>query len=197
MKMKLVDQTGELPVSLQELKANSRITHDDEDVILNVYLEAAIETVQQASGLVLIAGVYEVTLPDWWHDHLCIRISPVNDVVSVKYFDINGAEQEVLSSNFNWLFAGSTFSLWLNSSFYAPRTMDNNAAAVSVRIHAGYLTESDSGYEPELKMPVRAKQAVLMIASHWYEHREAVVQGAMMKVPQAYQYLIDQLKTYA
>lgn len=151
------------PISLAQAKAQCRVLHDDEDMLIGALIVAAREWVENFTGQVLVArpvaqrfdGFRNLTLHAW----------PIADdaTVAVRYIDGTGASQIV---------EGARVVLSNNSAKVAPAFGSSWPAAygpVSATIEAGYASPVD--------VPQSLKQAMLLLVAHWYANRETVNVG--------------------
>jgi uncharacterized phiE125 gp8 family phage protein len=63
----------------------------------------------------------------------------------------------------------------------------------NVRLRDPVEVVYEAGYGSPAEVPQRGKQAMLMLISHWYEHRESVAVGAVSsEIPQGVEMLLWQ-----
>lgn len=155
------------PVSVAEAKDQSRILIDAEDHLVESYLEAATAHLDGRDGILaraLMAQTWDYTLPcfpvDRW---IPLPLAPVQSIVHVKYRDTAGTLQTFSASNYQ-LSADKTVNPKIHLAVGAswPGTRDEPDA---VQIQAVY------GYA---LVPAPIRQAIVLIAAHWYVNREAV-----------------------
>ncbi len=174
------------PITIDDLKAHSRIDGTDEDAYLQQLITAAREHVETVTGRALITQTW-----DQWHDRFAsehkICRSPLQSVTSIQYVDTSGNTQTVSTSTYTVDTAAVPGVVRLAYGQSWPSTRDE-ANAVTIRFVAGY---GDDG--KDVPMPIR--HAILLLAAHWYEFREAVVIGGTpLSVPMAFDTLIAPYK---
>lgn len=201
--LKLIDVVAEdtdRPVTLGELKKHvNAADFDDDDAQLEIFLDAAIDFVAERTGLTLRRSSWRSDRCDWWSGCLAILLSPVRDV-TIRYFDVDGAEQTVAAELYSWKRTGlGQAEIRFLDAFTSPTVKADTADAVQIEIEAGFDQDPNmtgAGDDPELAFPPRARQAVLMIAASWYRNREAAAETELKVVPLAAEALLGQLRIY-
>lgn len=172
--IKKLTETAELPVTVEELKDHARIEHDADDALLNGYLRAATELVQEQMGRVLVSETYRLRLFQWPRGRR-IRL-PYPPLVSVDTFQYTkrgeGTATAVDSSIYSVLTDSEPGEIVLNPNMSWPTT-ELAADGIEVEFTAGYGARSN--------VPERVKQAIMLIVAHWYANREATIQGTISK----------------
>ncbi len=197
--LKRIEAATSRPVTLDELKKHvNAADFVDDNEQLEIFLDAAIEYVAHQTSLTLQPSSWRIDRCDWWSGCLQVLLSPVRDIV-ITYLDVNGAEQTVAQNLYRWQRndRGAAEIAFL-PAFTSPEVMPDTFNAVQIAIEAGFDDEAatGSGDDPELVLPTRAKQAILMLAASWYRNREAIAEGELKKVPLGAEALIFQLKVY-
>ena len=167
--MMLVEETqvpqAALPVAdfKSHLRLGSGFAEDSvQDAVLESFLRAAMAAVEARTGKVLIERAYSWTLSRWRDaSGQGLPVAPVNAVSEVVLVDRGGAETTV-----------DTEVYVLRPDQQRPRLcpvaglLPALPTGGSVRI--GFL----AGYGPEWSdLPADLAQAVMMLASHYYEYR--------------------------
>jgi uncharacterized phiE125 gp8 family phage protein len=154
------------PITLDEIRAQTRTDWDAEDDVLQAYAAAARSWVEEVTGRAIMTQTLEMTLDEFPCGEFDLPRAPVQSITSVKYKDMAGAEQTLASSTY--LLDESRFvpRLALASGASWPST-DGTAGNVKVRFVAGYTTA-----------PLPLKQAILMLAADWHRNRESPPENA-------------------
>tara|TARA_R110000782_G_scaffold167129_10_gene259363 strand:+ start:3535 stop:4098 length:564 start_codon:yes stop_codon:yes gene_type:complete len=185
MSLRLITAPATMPVSLAEVKANSRIDVDnsDEDTFLSGLIAAATDHVENYTGRALVSQTWELVL-DAFSPSILLPKGPVTSIVSVKYFDPDEAEQTVSPANYalddvadpQWLVRASNYS-W-------PAVADgiNN---VTIRFICGYAT-----------VPPAIKHAILLLVDHWDQNRSATSDKPVSTVPHAVDDLLVNYRSF-
>jgi len=161
------------------------ITHHDDDSLVKRNVYAAMELVTAHTSRQLLTATWTL-YADRFASEMQLRVCPVQSVVSVKYVDAAGALQTVAPSAYQLDAVSEPARLVPAHGYDWPNTREE-MNAVRVEFLAGY----DDWYS----VPERAKQAVMLLAAHWYENREAVLVGTISKeIELAYDTLVSSLK---
>ena len=139
-------RVGPIPsmVTLSEVKANGRILHDDDDLLLQHFIDAAHERAEQETGRVFGDGQW-VSEYDRERDRVQSPIWPIIAVPPGWTIETNGRAATLVAGE------------W--------------PADRRVTVTAG---------EP---MPETVRQAVIMLACHWFDQRNAASGETMHDVP--------------
>lgn len=185
-----------LPVTVEQAKLDWRVEHDDEDDVIEEKLRAAVEMIETQTTLILAPTVLQERY-DRWCDPLIISRAPVRDVVEVTYLDEDGVEQTVDPSDYDMDRTTEGAEIVFKSGFSKPTVAGGRRGVVRVTFSAGYEDPGASPIDPDFALPVRARQAVLYLAGHWYAHREAVAVGSIAsEVPLGWERIVAQLRVF-
>lgn len=141
-----------LPVSLQELKDHLRITHDSQDTLLMAYLKAAINSVEQFTGLTLAQTTFTTYHPAFDYN-TAVKKYPLNEIVSVKYYNASNVLTDF--TDFTSDLISVPGGIVLTS---LPATYDRSDA-VTIEVKAGYRI-----------IPDAVKAAILLHAGYLYDN---------------------------
>lgn len=177
---KLITPSNTDVVTLAEAKKHLRISHTDEDTIIQQYIDAAVEYYQEATNLNLRNETFELYLdkfPEW---ELVINKNPVTSIDSIQYYDLDNASQNLTVDDDYFVdlqnYPGRVVRP-ANKTFPATYNRPN---AVKITFKAGLTA-----------VPKRAKQAILLLAAHFFVNREAAVDRTISEVPLALQSLLN------
>jgi len=180
-----------LVVSLSEVKANLRITWEDEDALLQSYIAIAESIVQEDLPEVVFREVaMELTLDEFPSEIQIARL-PVQSIESVTYFDLDNAEQTLTADeDFHADLNSFPARLWstadLNRGVRFWPDVKQRPGAVAVAFTAGYASASD--------VPLCYKQLLHLWVGHLYKNRTPVEQGRPSAVPYTLEYLTQMLR---
>lgn len=149
------------PVTLEEAKAQCRVTSSDEDTKLNNLIAAATTRVENMTGLSLITQTWELTL-DEFSDAIELPRGPVQSVTSVQYVDPDGATQVLAASVYTLDDKSNPQWIVRNADSSWPQILDG-INAVTITYVAGEASL------PEGKNDL--KHAILLLVSYWYDER--------------------------
>ena len=168
------------PVELEELRQHCRIdAAAEEDALLGIYLDSAVSILDGYSGSLgrcLINQVWRVDLGCWpVNRRVAFRFPDVSSV-SVSYQDAGGSQESLPNTEY-WLEPVATgTSLVFSPDAALPELYSvQRPDRVSVSMHCGYGATADA-------VPMALRLAVMMLAAHFYEHREAAVVGNGLSV---------------
>src|SRR5215210_6107260 len=90
------------PVSVDEMRAFLRLDEAAEDELVTTLVKAARHYVEAASGRVLIAQTWRITLDHWPHDRVVVLpLSPMIGVESVRVFNAAGLPTLVTMAHYH------------------------------------------------------------------------------------------------
>lgn len=138
--VKLITPSTLEPVTLQEAKAHLKVTSNDEDTLIQMYLNAAIKRVENYRQSVVMSSEWELYLKIW-PTSANLQKHPVTAINSVKYYDDNNTLQTVTSSNYRLQDFRVPCRIEFDSDFDTPSTYDREYPIV-VNFQAGYLAAS-------------------------------------------------------
>lgn len=162
-----------LAVTLEEALQQCRVDSVDLYPQVQQALAAAIDFFEQETGVTLAPTTYAQTWDGWPCDSLQLKAAPVRDVREVEYLDADNHWHALSgATDFYWLLNDEGAEVVFVEGFAAP-TLSGRRQNLRVIFDAGYdLPDvSGSGDDPRLILPVSAKQAVLILTSHWFDHR--------------------------
>jgi uncharacterized phiE125 gp8 family phage protein len=175
----LVTPPAEAPVSREEAKAHLRVSHADEDALIDGLIAAAVSHLDGWAGLLGRCMVTQTWRVDFYGWSLLRLPFPDVQAVVVRHRDALGVEQTVPGGSV-YLEDGHVRFL---SGWAAPALYAAGPAPVSVELTAGF---GDAA-----AVPAALKAAILLHVGHLYAHREAVVSGdGVAEVPLAYAALV-------
>lgn len=166
------------PVSLAEAKAHCRATDfTDDDSTLTALIGAATSYLDGWTGILGRCLVEQTWRQDFCSFCSCMPVPlfPVISITSVNYFDSTGAEQTVDPANYSLQANDLGAYVRFVDAFSMPGLRSDDPA-VSVTYKAGY---ANGGTDPNFTstIPDPIKHAILLLVSHWYQNRDAVVIG--------------------
>lgn len=148
------------PVSLAEAKAHLAVTHDSDDTLIHLYLDAAVAHLDGAEGILgrcLVTQTWDWTL-DAFEVVLTVPLPVLQSVAAITYRDANGQTQTVNAEDYRVTGQRITCATGWPST-------DGEPGAVTVRFVAGYGDPAD--------VPAAIKAAILLFVGDAYANREA------------------------
>lgn len=189
MALRLVTPPAGEIVTLAQAKTYLRKLSTDDDALVEELITAARQHVEGPGMLnaVFAEQTWELVLDEFPVGEIAIPLAPVQDIVSVSYYDEDGALQAVNPLNY-YLDAVSRppWVLAQGDGFSWPATLDA-ANTVIVRFLAGYPVGSDSGSGTDdgfaINIPRDVKLAIKMLVQHWHDNRGVIGQGGFEELP--------------
>jgi len=155
------------PIPLSEFAAHLRLGHgftDDgsEDALLDLYLRHAMAVVEARTGQALVARPYILQVAGWnRRGYLVLPLGPVTAIDSIRFVRAGGIVE--LSPGEWALEPGRTRQRLTGARGGALRAVPHGALAE---------LEFTAGHAPVwAEVPGDLRQAVLMLAAHYYENR--------------------------
>lgn len=177
MLLKEISPSALNPVPLRELGAHLRLAHgflDDrsEDGLLELYLRNATAVIERRTNQALVSRPYMLQAGCWdRHGHFSMPIGPVTEIDSIRY--VSPGSTITLDPE-DWVLEPGTVRQRLTGSGGGPLWPLPKGAVAEMNFSAGYgLSWND--------VPDDLRQAVLMLAAHYYENRfgEVEVDGGL------------------
>jgi len=167
------------------LKEHARIDHGHEDARLASLITTARLMVEKDTRRKLCTQTVILSL-DYLPSYLVPDILPIQSISGITYYDGNNALQTLASTTYEADLYAEPVIIRPAFGQTWPTTYDR-FGAVLVTMVAGYGAAS--------AVPEDAKQAILLLASHWVENRESVLTGTISKeIELSYTALTDRLK---
>ncbi len=159
------------PVTLAEVRAHCRVDGDEEDALLSGLVLAAVSHLDGWSGILgrcLISQTWRQTFDAFGVLRLPL---PAEAVTAVTYVDPAGEARTLAPADYllRQFPGGSAVEPSPGASWPSAAA---RAECIAVTFVAGY------GPAPS-DVPAAIRQAILMLAAHWYENREAAVVGTI------------------
>jgi uncharacterized phiE125 gp8 family phage protein len=172
----LVTPPTEEPVTLEMVKAQSRITHTLDDALLLVYIASARDYLEIVTRRQFLAATYQWTGFQQPPGTLVLDRSPLQSVSEIAV--MSGMSVESILDPTTYMILPGT-----DPAAIALLTPVAATALLRVTFVAGWSM-------PEV-MPPSLVQAMLLLVAHWYEHREAsTMERNVEKLPYALESLI-------
>jgi len=174
------------PVSVSEAKDYLRVDSAVEDPVVASLILAARLHIEGALDIAMVTQSWSLFLDGWPEDgRVSIPLGPLKSVDSVKVYDGEDTAQTVSPETYVVDLSALRPRLVRQAGAVWP-TPGRAANGIEIALTAGYGDTTD-------KVPQPIRQAVLMLAAHWYEQREPVVFEKPDELPHG---VADLLKPY-
>lgn len=158
------------PVSLPSVKKYLRLDcGNEEDATLYDLIRAAREYVENETDLSVATQTWKLTL-DSFPDVIYLPKPPVKSVTSIKYYDANGVQQTLATSAYQVDISSQTRPRIISVDGEPWPDLDDRSSPIEIVFISGFAA-----------VPPTLKQAILLLVTHWYENRNAVVIGSISK----------------
>ncbi|KAE9631630.1 head-tail connector protein [Parasedimentitalea maritima] len=168
--MMLTEQTPvpEAALPLEPFKAHLRLgtgfgEDSLQDEVLISFLRAAIAAIEARTGKVLLSLHFVLNLHQWKdRSAQVLPLVPVTEVSAVVQVDVEGVEEILASSQYHLIQDSQHPKLYPTGSLF-PLVV--TGGALRITLTAGIATDWGG-------LPADLGQAVLMLASHYYQYRD-------------------------
>ena len=174
--LSIVTPPAEEPVTLAQVKAQTRVETTADDALIAVYISAARELCEEISRRAFVTQTLRMTLDEWPCDRvLNLLRPPLVSVTSVQYIDYTGATYAYAPSQYGVDTNGEPGRIMLRAHSIWPLVVLQPAAGIVVTYVAGYGAAT--------AVPKKYQMAVLLLAAHLYERREASTDISLSEIP--------------
>ena len=159
------------PVSLAEAKAHLRLETNDDDTLLQSLITTSRLHIEAALGLALITQSWSWMFDHWPRgERVVLPLRPVQAVTHVRVWRQDGTSQTLPADNFILDGQGNPARLLpvAPAALVEPGQPGNG---IEIGFTAGFGASASD-------VPATIRHALLLLITHWYEHREPVEIGA-------------------
>jgi len=188
MSLAMTSPPASEPVTVADAKAHLRIDGSEEDVLIASLLLTSRLHIETALSLALVTQSWTLKLDCWPPGRdVELPLSPLRSVDEVRIKDASGVAVVVSAESYLVDLAARPARLvWNNVTPPIPRVAVNG---IEIDLTAGFGADGDS-------VPAPLKHAILMLAAHWYEHRDPQeIGGEGARIPDAVGELINPFRT--
>ena len=155
------------PVSLGEAKAHLRVDHGDEDVLIASLITAARIHLETMLGLAFVTQQWNLVLDQWPQGQaMVLPLSPLQSITAISLYDMADQASVIAPTNYSLdALSQPARLIWRGASPWPNPERSYNGIEISLR--AGFGANASD-------VPQPLRQAILLLAAHWYEHREPV-----------------------
>lgn len=156
--------SGAMPVEEMKdhLRLGSGFAEDGlQDGLIETYLRAAVAAIEGRIGKMLFQRRFQWVLEAWRDDEQALPVAPVAGIVSVTLVDATGGQVVVPGTSYR-----------LIPDLHRPRLAGKATALPAIPMDGQVVVEFDAGFGLDWgDIPVDLRQAVLLLAGEYYEHR--------------------------
>lgn len=190
MAINLITKPAVEPILLAGAKKHLRVEVTDDDNYITSLIVVAREHVETITRRALITQIWELGLDNFPSGEISLPLPPLQSVGSVKYTDTDGVVQTLGAEKYTVDIKNKPGVIVpaYGKSWPATRDVIN---AVLVTFTAGY---GNAGAD----VPEPIKQAMLFLIAHFYENREAVASGTVIReIPLAVESLLATYRVWS
>lgn len=171
------------PVSVDDVKADLRLEHDDDDGLIQGLIQAATELAGAPNGITgkaLATETWALSIRAAGRDS-CIHlpVTPVKSLSSITYYDGENQAQSLDVADF-YLYGDENWAYVQPKTGVVWPSLYDRLDAITVTFVAGFES-----------VPKNIQQGMRLMVSHWYENRLAVVTGTIAtELPMAAEMLL-------
>ncbi len=188
MSLAMTSPPASEPVTVADAKAHLRIDGSEEDVLIASLLLTSRLHIETALSLALVTQSWTLKLDCWPPGRdVELPLSPLRSVDEVRIKDASGVAVIVPAESYLVDLAARPARLvWNNVMPPMPQVPANG---IEIDLTVGFGADGDS-------VPAPLKHAILMLAAHWYEHRDPQeIGGEGARIPDAVGELINPFRT--
>lgn len=159
-------------LSLEQAKLQARIDDSDADQLIVGYIESATAHIERILSMALVTQTWRQDFAGF-ANRLSLSFRPVDpQSIVIKYQDSDDAEQTLDAEEYEF-FLGETCLPYVAAVSSWPATA-TRPDAVSITFNVGVAPDS---------VPRPLRHAVSLLVSHWYNNREAAMEGTATDIP--------------
>lgn len=183
MGLKLLSGPVSEPVSIDEVKAHLRVDGTSEDALIASLLLTSRLHIETALGLALMTQQWQLVMDTWTAGAIVkLGIAPVQSIIEIRTFDADGIATVVPATSYVLEATGRPARIVAKDQGWP--MPGRKAGGIQIDFVAGF-----GGVANAVPSPIR--QALLLLVTHWYEHRDPIEIGApATAVPQAVSHLL-------
>lgn len=178
----LITGPVESPVSLPDVKLHLRVDHDDEDGLIQAYIDAAVAHLDGWTGVLGRCLVSQTWRQDFDRFASCLRLPlwPIREIRSITWRNEQGQIATI---------SGGDYALKADALGGYVRFVDGYAYPSGLYQSDAVAVTFTAGTDPAV-VPAALKAAIMLLVGHWYQNREAVAENSLVELPMAVNALI-------
>lgn len=171
---------GELPWTISEFRDHLRLDGTDQDQWLTAILTAATRKTEADTSIALMRSAYRYSI-DRPCGTILLPVGPVFSIESIVYLSISGVETTVPIEEYYLDNRSNPARLQNRDTFSWPTLYD---------VSGSFWVNFVAGHESANDIPQDLRFAVLLLAAHWFENREASTLLNLNQIPLGYDSIV-------
>jgi len=151
------------PVTIDEIKSFARIDGNDQDALLEIFLQGVIEDIETYLGRALVERTIQMTMDFWNSNEVELKKPPLISVISVSTVNDSDVETVYDSNNYYIITESIPGKLIIKNGIELPSNFD--------RSFSGFRITYTAGYGDVSKVPSKIKVAIMQWVTMIYEGR--------------------------
>lgn len=173
--VQLVSGPAVEPLTMEEVLLHLRLDDWTEGYPVYRFLQAARQHYEDVSGWVLINQTFDEFLSNWpCANYIELHRYPLSSITSIKYFDSDGVEQTMPTTDYVADTRCRPSRVWLTNDASWPSSDLRDATPIAVRYVAGLGTSAAS-------VPAPLLSEIKLLITDLYELRQAIIVGEESK----------------
>ncbi len=180
-----MEAPGYAQITLAEVKAQLRVEHNDDDVMIQRLITVAVAytDVRGALGQAMITQKWAQWMGPNPQQKVALALAPVQSVTAIKYYDVDGALQTDTLANYQTFGTDFTSTVGPKDGFAWPVTQ-NRPDAIRIEYQIGFGDAIND-------VPQSIRHALMLLVGHWYDNREQSQADKLQDIPYGFQELMD------
>lgn len=156
-----------------------------QDSVLESYLRSALSAIEARTGKALFARSFQWTLTAWRDlAAQALPVAPVTAITSLTITDRLGNQELIAADKYV-----------LEQDMHRPRLVATTFCLPAIPVAGSAVIVFDAGFGAAwTDIPHDLRQAVLLLAAHYYEYRSDVSAGATREIPHGVSSLIQRYR---
>jgi len=184
----LVTKPSMLPVLLADVKSHLNVDWDDDDFLIEGYILAAVDQVENILNRKLITQTWKVLCETWPEEYFSIPFGKLQSVTHVKYKDTSAVESTLAATEYISDIDSDPGRVVLGYNKLWPTTELYPSNPITIQFVCGYGDIDD--------VPYPIKSAIMLMAGDFYAHRESIIVGSGQMVSEIPGYIMNLLGSY-
>ena len=178
------------PITAAALRGRLRLNDSAEDLDLDEFLAAAVERFETDTGRPVLATSYRQTLSKWPCGPIVLGRGGVSAVSAVKRYLADGSTETLAADQWRADLVTPPARVALASTPAAVTT------AAGIPVSPVGCVEFVAGWSTAAAVPKLVRTALMLLAAHWYENREAWRDSAfeMRELPDGWRAVVSRFK---